>query len=118
MKDKLDPLLRTILVGDDEQVPGSVGGEHSDDTPHPIQILVHQAEFGIAPPAVAPARKTLTIDEIERRLAQRRLGRRKTLLETHPTFGADARAQIRAALLQDRDAVVATGGDLGKLLGQ
>jgi hypothetical protein len=114
-KNETDPILRAILGTNEPS--GSIGGNTDNDF-DPVGALIHRQVYGINPPASAPVRKTPSIEEIERRLTQRRQDRRKTLIEKHPTFVADARAQIRAALLEDRDAVVATGGDLGKLLGQ
>jgi hypothetical protein len=117
MENKMDPVVRTVLFGDEAPAGDKIGGTGTDGTPHPVEVLFHTAEFGIAPPNATPVKKLLTVQQIEDALAARRQERRKALIAQHPAFFTEARARINAALLKDRDAVVASAGDLTKLFG-
>jgi hypothetical protein len=99
-KNGVDPLLSVILDLSDEPV-GTVNGERTDATPHPIESFWHQATYGVTPPNSIPApirKKVLSVEEIEDILAKRR---RERLTQMGLDLIAGARAQIRAAVVED-----------------
>jgi hypothetical protein len=109
MKHNVDAVLANVLGLNDEPV-GNLNGERTDVEPHPVTRLFHEAEFHIPPPGTAaPVKKSPSIDEIEKQLAERRKARRMSFAEQNSEFLKSARETIQTFCKENRADIVAAG---------
>ena len=76
MADQMDPCsFQTFSFGD--QAPAAPLAGDTDRSMHPVEAMVFEQQYKLPAPGTAtPARKALTIDEVEKQLVERRKARR------------------------------------------
>lgn len=112
----MENFLRQTLYGDSETPSAGIAGIAQNDEPHSVEQLVHQQRYGIRVPSAgdrassSPAKpKAMSIDEIEKALAERRKARRVSFAEQNVDFLKGARETIQTFCKEHRGEIVAAG---------